>query len=85
MVIVFLLGVSGYGQNANCEDPVQAPFGVDGSWNVYQACYETSKWSEAYDSALAADFDGVPGTLASIHSAVENRFVHGLVGTDQHV
>ncbi len=85
MVIVFLLGVSSQGQNVDCADPVQAPFGLEGSWNVYQACYETSKWSEAYASALAADFDGVPGTLASIHTAVENRFVHGLVGTDQHV
>ena len=77
--------VAGFGQAVDCDEPVQAPFGVDGTWNVYQSCLAELQWVDAHAQAGLAEFAGVSGALVSIHSSAENRFVHGLGGSGDHV
>ena len=84
VLFCFLLTPFAIAQNPNCLDPVQAPFGPGGTWNVYQACLTKMKWADALEQARAFEFDGVAGNLASIHSAAENQFIHGLTGAGEH-
>ena len=84
VLFCFFLSPLAMAQNPNCEEPIQAPFGLGGTWNVYQACRTKMKWADALEQARASDFDGVAGNLASIHSMAENQFIHGLTGAGEH-
>ena len=58
VLFCFVLTPFAIAQNPNCLDPVQAPFGPGGTWNVYQACLTKMKWADALEQARAFEFDG---------------------------
>ncbi len=63
---------------------VQGPYGVDGTWNVYEFLEEPLTWQEAVVTAQGHSFDGVDGQLVDILSAQENAFVAWL-GNDSNL
>ena len=63
---------------ADAQEVVQGPYGVDGSWNVYEFSEEPLTWAEALEDAQQRTFEGVTGDLVSIHSFEENQLVTDL-------
>ena len=68
-----------------CNDPIQAPFGPSGSWNVYQGCLDPTTWDDAHEIAIESSFMGVGGHLVDVHSKTENDFVHSTGRLRSHV
>ena len=58
----------------------QAPYGPNGTWNLYEKSDVTATWADALDLARSSTQQGVAGDLASIHSADENLAVLAVVG-----
>lgn len=66
------------GQSAPAQEMVQGPYGVDGTWNVYELGDDQVTWAEALEAAQSKTFNGVQGDLASIHSLEENQVISDL-------
>src|SRR5687767_2343159 len=56
------------------------PYGTGGSYNVYEFVRTSRTWDEARASAATSSFNGVPGHLATVHSANENSFIYNFNG-----
>lgn len=54
------------------QEIVQGPYGVDGTWNIYELGDDLLTWADALEAARSKTREGVQGDLASIHSFEEN-------------
>ena len=65
-------------QAVSAQEVVQGPYGVDGTWNIYELGDELLTWADALEAAQSKTREGVQGDLASIHSFEENQALSDL-------
>ena len=58
-----------------------APFGPNGTWNLYEVVSGNQTWINAYNQAKLRTQGGKTGHLVTITSAAENAFVRSIVTT----
>ena len=65
-------------QSVSAQELVQGPYGVGGTWNIYELGEDFLTWAEAVEDAKGRTREGVQGDLASIHSFEENQVITDL-------
>src|SRR5256885_13151690 len=68
--------LAGAAQSVFADPQFSGPYGTGGSYNVYEFVRTNLTWDQARVAAAGKSFNGVPGTLVSIHSTAENDFIH---------
>ena len=69
-------------QTVWAQDVVQAPYGPDGTWVIYELGDDLLTWAEALEDAQSKTREGVTGDLASIHNNKESQLISDLALND---
>ena len=64
--------------SVRAQDVVQAPYGPNGTWVIYELGGDIMTWAEALADAQSRTREGVQGDLVSIHNLKENQVVSDL-------
>ena len=78
---VAVLAASG-AQTIWAQDVVQAPYGPDGTWVIYELGDDLLTWAEALEDAQSKTREGVTGDLVSIHNVKEGQLISDLALND---
>ena len=65
-------------QTVWAQDVVQAPYGPDGTWVIYELGDDLLTWADALAVAQSRTRGGVAGDLASVHNIKENQVISDL-------
>jgi hypothetical protein len=68
--------LAGAASSAIAEPMLSAPYGIGGTFNVYEFVRTSRNFDQAHLDARSRFYNGVQGNLVSIHSAGENDFIN---------